>query len=116
MLTIALRTAGRQKAYRHWLEHASVVIERHQATYGPGPIGAWHPANNNTYLRNLYWIEVDRSIWRDLSDLHAAAGDRDEAARWLGKLLSQTPGEPDLLQCLTDVYSDNSDPRLNQAT
>ena len=105
MLTIALRSAGRYKAYRHWLNHANAVIERYQASYGPGPIGAWHPASSNTYLRNMYWVEVDRSIWRDLADLHAAEGRRDEAARWLGKLLLQTPGDPDLLQRLTELYS-----------
>ena len=60
----------------------------------------------NAYLRNLYWIEVDRSIWRDLSDLHAAAGDREEAARWLGKLLRQTPGDQELLQRMAEIYSD----------
>ncbi|MEN9388534.1 MAG: hypothetical protein RLZZ255_1510 [Cyanobacteriota bacterium] len=105
MLTIALRSAGRHKAYRHWLNHANAVIEGYQASYGPGPIGAWHPASSNTYLRNMYWVEVDRSIWRDLADLHAAEGRRDEAARWLGKLLLQTPGDPDLLQRLTELYS-----------
>jgi tetratricopeptide (TPR) repeat protein len=107
MLTIALRSAGRSKAYRHWLHHASAVIERHQASYGPGPIGAWHPASTNSYLHHLYWLEVDRSIWRDLADLHAAEGQRDEAARWFGKLLLQTPGDPELLQRLTELYSDN---------
>jgi tetratricopeptide (TPR) repeat protein len=108
MLTIALRSAGRSKAYRHWLEHASAVIERYQASYGPGPIGPWHPASNNSYLRNLYWVEVDRSIWRDLADLHAAEGHRAEAARWIGKLLLQTPGDPELLQRLTELYSDSA--------
>ena len=84
------------------------MIERHQKTYGTGPIGAWHPASHNTDLRHLYWIEVDRSIWRDLSDLVAAAGDGDEAAPWLGKVLNQTPGQPDLLQRLMDIYGDSS--------
>ena len=83
------------------------MIERHQASYGPGPIGAWHPASTNSYLHHLYWLEVDRSIWRDLADLHAAEGQRDEAARWFGKLLLQTPGDPELLQRLTELYSDN---------
>ncbi|MFM9041003.1 MAG: tetratricopeptide repeat protein, partial [Vulcanococcus sp.] len=105
MLTIALRSAGRNKADRLWLEHANAVIERHQASFGPGPIGAWHPASTNSYLRHLYWLDVDRSIWRDLADLHASEGRRDEAARWLGKLLLQTPGDPELLQRLTELYS-----------
>ena len=108
MLTIALRSAGRNKAYRLWLEHANAVIERHQPSFGPGPIGAWHPASNNIYMRNMYWLEVDRSIWRDLADLHAAEGQRDEAARWIGKLLLQTPGDPELLQRLTELYSDTT--------
>jgi tetratricopeptide (TPR) repeat protein len=105
MLTIALRSAGRKKAYRLWLDHASAVIECHQDSFGPGPIGAWHPASNNIFLRNMYWVDVDRSIWRDLAELHAADGHRDEAARWLGKLLLQTPGDPELLQQLTELYS-----------
>ena len=87
------------------MSHANAGSERYQASYGPGPIGAWHPDSSNTYLRNMYWVEVDRSIWRDLADLHAAEGRRDEAARWLGKLLLQTPGDPDLLQRLTELYS-----------
>ncbi|MFM8258629.1 MAG: glycosyltransferase [Vulcanococcus sp.] len=108
MLTIALRSAGRNKAYRLWLEHANAVIERHQASFGPGPIGAWHPASTNAYLRHLYWLDVDRSIWRDLADLHASEGRRDEAARWLGKLLLQTPGDPELLQRLTELYGNRA--------
>ena len=105
MLTIALRSAGRQKAYQHWLEHAGAVIERHQAGYGQGPIGAWHPASNNTYLRHLYWIDVDRSIWKDLAELCAEKGDRAQAAHWLGRLLNQTPGDPELLNRLMELYS-----------
>ena len=108
MLTMALRATGRTKAYRHWLEHACVVIERDEASYGQGPIGAFHPASSNLYLRDLYWPEIDRSIWRDLAELNAAEGNRDQAAYWIGKLLIQTPGQPELLQRLTEIYSADS--------
>jgi hypothetical protein len=103
-----LRATGRNKAYRHWLEHACVVIEREEESYGQGPIGAFHPASSNLYLRDLYWPEVDRSIWRDLAELNAAEGHRDQAAYWIGKLLIQTPGQPELLKRLTEIYSDGN--------
>jgi tetratricopeptide (TPR) repeat protein len=103
MYTIALRSMGRHKAYRHWLEHASAVIARHESVYGPGPIGPWHPASSNAYLRHLYWIEVDRSIWMDLVDLYAKDRNVPEAARFLCKLLAQTPDDPSLLTRLAEI-------------
>ena len=103
MYTIALRSVGRHKAYRHWLEHASAVIARHEAAYGPGPIGPWHPASSNVYLRHLYWIEVDRSIWLDLVDLYAKDRNVPEAARLLCKLLAQTPDDSSLLTRLAEI-------------
>jgi hypothetical protein len=105
MLTIGLRATGRQKGYRHWLEHASRVIDSYAESYGLGSIKGDHPANENLYLRNSYWPEADRSIWNDLAQLSQDEGNRDEAAYWLGKLLIQTPGQPDLLERLMKIYS-----------
>lgn len=104
MLTIALRSVGLHKAYRHWLEHASSVIERYEPAYGPGPIGAWHPASSNAYLRHMYWIDVDRSIWLDLVELNVSVGNVSEAARWLCKLIAQTPHDTSLLNRLAEIH------------
>lgn len=106
LLTVSLRATGRMQAYRHWLEHSNAVIERHRDSYGPGPLGAWHPACTNSYLNHLYYPEADRAIWHDLADLEISENQPARAAVWICKLLDQTPGDQQLLSKLSSLYSE----------
>ena len=105
VLTAALRALGRTQAYRHWLEHANAVIEHHQASYGPGPLAAHHPACANNYLNHLYFPEADRAIWSELAELEISEEQPARAARWLFKLLEQTPGDEQVLARLASLHS-----------
>lgn len=104
LLTSALHQKGRRSAYRHWLQHSNAVIERHRASYGPGPIGAWHPACNNNYLQNLYIPEVDRAIWFDLAHLEIAEQQPAQAAVWLTQLLEQRPDDQTALALWQSLF------------
>lgn len=104
LLTGALRAAGDNQAYRHWLVYSADVIERYRNTYGNGPLGAWHPACMNGYLQNLYIPEADRAIWLDLADLEITEQNPGRAAVWICKLLDQTPGDQQLLSKLSSLY------------
>ena len=100
MLVISLRALGRTAGERFWLEQGARIVEQHRAEQGEGPIGAWHPASCNPYLRHLYWPAADRVIWGGLADLAEQRSDRAEAIRWLGRLLAQVPDDPPLQQRL----------------
>ena len=104
LLTGALQQKGRHKAYRHWLLHSHAVIERHQATYGPGPLAAWHPACTNQYLQHLYVPEADRAIWFDLAQLEISEHRPAQAAIWLTKLLDQCPDDAQALAMCADLF------------
>lgn len=104
LLTSALLQIGRHHAYRHWLLHANAVIERHQATYGPGPIGAWHPACSNHYLQHLYIPEVDRAIWLDLAQLEITEQRPAQAAIWLTKLLDQRRDDAEVQELWASLF------------
>ncbi|MBD2718039.1 glycosyltransferase [Synechococcus sp. FACHB-909] len=92
LLAVNLRAVGRQAGERFWLQRGADIIERHRQV-GPGPIGAFHPASLNPYLRHLYWPEADRMIWAALADLEERAGHPSAAVGWLLKLLDQSPEE-----------------------
>lgn len=104
MFTSTLRATGRKQAYRLWLEHSSAVIERHQGAYGPGPLGAWHPACANSYLQHLYIPEADRAIWLELAELEISEQRPGRAAVWLCKLLEQTPNDQQLKDRLASLF------------
>jgi len=104
LLTGALHSLGRTEAYRHWLEHANAVIERHKPSYGPGPLGPNHPACINNYLNHLYFPEADRAIWFELAELEIAESQPARAAIWLCKLLEQTPEDEQLISKLSSLY------------
>ncbi|MFZ9621772.1 MAG: hypothetical protein ACO289_11270, partial [Prochlorococcaceae cyanobacterium] len=105
MLVISLRALGRAAGERFWLEHGADIVERHRAEHGSGPLGSWHPACDNPYLRHLYWPGADRVIWGGLADLAEQRGDRAEAIRWLGLLLAQVPDDPPLQQRLINLVT-----------
>ena len=90
LLCVNLRAVGRREGEKFWLQRGAEIIERHRAQVGPGPIGAFHPASLNPYLRNLYWPEADRMIWAALADLEERAGQPSAAVGWLLKLLDQS--------------------------
>lgn len=104
LFTCALRAKGCTQAYRLWLEHSSAVIEQHRSTYGPGPLGAWHPACTNGYLQHLYIPEADRAIWLDLAELEIAEKQPGRAAMWLCRLLEQTPNDQQLQARLGSLF------------
>ncbi|MEA5443615.1 hypothetical protein VB739_13720 [Cyanobium gracile UHCC 0281] len=93
LLAVNLRAVGRREGERFWLQRGAELIERHRDQAGPGPIGAFHPASLNPYLRHLYWPEADRMIWAALADLEEGAGHPSTAVGWLLKLLDQSPEE-----------------------
>lgn len=105
MLTLALRNLGRRAALRFWLEQAAAVIDRYRPQSGPAPVGAWHPACTNGYLRHQYWPAVDREIWQELAWLEQQEGNPAAAASWLIRLLEQTPGDTGLLEQLQGLYN-----------
>ncbi|MFM7313706.1 MAG: glycosyltransferase [Cyanobium sp.] len=96
MLVVCLRILGRSDGARFWLEEGARIVEVHRSSQGEGPIGPWHPACHNPYLRHLYWPGADRVIWGGLADLAEERGERAEAIRWLGRLLVQVPADPPL--------------------
>lgn len=110
MLTLALRQLGRRAALRFWLEHAAAVIDRHRPQSGPEPLGAWHPACTNGYMRHQYWPALDREIWQELARLEQEDGHPAAAARWLIRLLEQTPADPELLAQLQGLYAEPISP------
>lgn len=110
MLVISLRALGRTNGERFWLEQGARIVDQHRPTQGEGPIGAWHPASANPYLRHLYWPAADRVIWGGLADLAEQRGDRAEAIRWLGRLLAQLPDDPPLQQRLLALLSPGAPP------
>ncbi|MBW4532138.1 MAG: glycosyltransferase [Aphanothece saxicola GSE-SYN-MK-01-06B] len=91
LLCVNLRAVERREGERFWLQRGAEIIERHRGQAGPGPIGAFHPASLNPYLRHLYWPEADRMIWAALADLEERAGQPSAAVGWLLKLLDQSP-------------------------
>jgi hypothetical protein len=93
LLCVNLRALGRLGGEQFWLERGAELIEHHRAQTGPGPIGAYHPASLNPYLRHLYWPEADRMIWAALADLEERAGHSSAAVGWLLKLLDQSPDD-----------------------
>lgn len=105
MLTLALRQLGRRAALRFWLEQGAAVIDRHRPRTGPAPLGAWHPACTNGYLRHQYWPAVDREIWQELAWLEQQERNPSAAAGWLIRLLEQTPGDVALLEQLQGLYA-----------
>jgi tetratricopeptide (TPR) repeat protein len=105
MLVVSLRALGRSNGERFWLEQGARIVDQHRPAHGDGPIGAWHPASSNPYLRHLYWPAADRVIWGGLADLAEQRGDRAEAIRWLGLLLAQVPDDPLLQQRLMALVS-----------
>lgn len=100
MLVVSLRALGRDAGARFWLEEGARIVDHHRATQGDGPLGPWHPACHQPYLRHLYWPAADRVFWGGLADLAEQRGDRAEAIRWLGRLLVQNPDDPPLQQRL----------------
>lgn len=100
MLVVSLRALERGAGARFWLEEGARIVERHRAVHGDGPLGPWHPACHNPYLRHLYWPAADRVIWEGLAALAEQRGDRAEAIRWLGRLLAQIPEDPPMQQRL----------------
>ncbi|MFY8148530.1 MAG: glycosyltransferase [Prochlorococcaceae cyanobacterium] len=104
LVTLALRSLGRREGLRFWLEHAARVIDRHRPRVGPGPLGAWHPACTNYYMRHTYFAALDREFWQELAWLEQQEGKPAAAAAWLGRLLEQTPGEPGLVQQWQALY------------
>lgn len=105
MLVVSLRALGRSAGAHFWLEEGARIVERHRPAHGEGPLGPWHPACHNPYLRHLYWPAADRVIWGGLADLAEQRGDRAEAIRWLGRLLVQHPNDPPLQQRLQSLLS-----------
>jgi tetratricopeptide (TPR) repeat protein len=110
MLVISLRALGRTNGERFWLEQGARIVEQHRLTQGDGPLGAWHPASSNPYLRHLYWPAADRVIWGGLADQAEQRGDRAEAIRWLGRLLAQLPDDPPLQQRLLALLAPGAQP------
>lgn len=96
MLVNSLRALGRVAGARFWLEAGAAIVDRHRSHHGVGPIGPWHPACHQPYLRHLYWPAVDREIWSALAELAEERGDPNEAIRWLEALLDQQPDDPPL--------------------
>lgn len=102
--------AGLTSGERFWLEQGALIVDQHRPSQGDGPIGAWHPASSNPYLRHLYWPAADRVIWGGLADLAEQRGDRAEAIRWLGRLLAQVPDDPPVKQRLLALLSPGAQP------
>ncbi len=100
LLCVNLRALGRLAGERFWLQRGAEIIERHRPQVGPGPVGAFHPASLNPYLRHLYWPEADRMIWAALADLEERAGHTSAAVGWLLKLLDQSPDDPSVREQL----------------
>ncbi|MCP9915753.1 glycosyltransferase [Cyanobium sp. ATX 6F1] len=96
MLAIGLRRLNRPEGARHWLTHGVNLVDQHRATTGPGPLGAWHPACQQPYLRHLYWPGADRFCWQGLAELSEEAGQWAEAVRWLSRVLEQTPDDEEI--------------------
>jgi tetratricopeptide (TPR) repeat protein len=114
MLVLSLRALGRRAGARFWLEEGARIVELHRPSHGDGPIGPWHPACHNPYLRHLYWPAADRVLWGGLADLAEERGDRLEAIRWLTRLLLQVPDDPPLQQRLQGLISPH--PQIDEAS